>query len=479
MPTAPFVGPSYVYRSVNFDAQRSVNIYPVKSESETSKAMTGMQGTPGLLTRFNLPQFPIRGSWDTLGRVFWVAGNRMYETFVDGTFVERGELATATGNVSISDNGLQVIIVDGPNGYIFTLATDVFAPIVSDGFLGATTVTFSDGFFVLNKPDSQIYYISGLYDGTTYDPLDFASAEGSPDNLVAVQTVHKEVWLFGKSTVQVVFNAGGAQFPYASVQGAFIQYGCAAPFSVSSTANTVFWLGEDNDGNGMVWMASGYQPQRISTHAVEYAIQQYGDLSDAVGYTYQEDGRYFYIINFTRANTTWAYDIGLDQWHERAYFSEGEYSRSRGQYHVFAYNMHLVGDYQTGQIYQQSLSLLDDDGQVIRRMRTFPHYADDLEYIYYHSLQIDMQQGIGVSGAMGSAGAPDVDPQMMLQWSNDGAHTWSNEDWVSAGAIGEYKQRVLWRRLGRARDRVFRVVFTGRCQVFFIAAHLLTERGKS
>lgn len=502
MPLAPFTGPSYVYRSVSFDGQRSVNLYPVKSETGTSKAITGMQGTPGLQAFIMLPEFPIRGSWETNGRVFWVAGNKLFETYADGTYIQRGQLNTSTGTVSMSDNGLQVITVDGPDGYIFTLATNVFTLIVSPGWLGATTVTYLDGYFVLNKPQSQVYFISGLYDGTTYDPLEFASAEGSPDNLVAVKTVHKQVWLFGTSTVQVVFNAGGAQFPLASIQDAFIEYGCAAPYSVANNANTVFWLGQDNQGAGMVWMANGYQPQRISTHAVEFAIQQYaaaGSLSDAVGYCYQEDGHYWYILNFTSANTTWAYDVELEQWHERAYFSEGVFSRARGQHHIYAYNMHLVGDYQSGIIYQQSLDFLDDNGQEIRRLRTFPHYADDLEYMYYHRLQIDMQTAVGISGTSGTGGTggafssgfssgfsvgtgdgaedPDVDPQIMLQWSNDGGYVYSSEVWVDAGRIGEYKTRVLWRRLGRARDRVFRVTFTGRCKVFFIAAHIEVEKG--
>lgn len=470
----PFIGPSYQLNSINMDAQRSVNLFPVKSEVETSKSIAALEGTPGIETFIELPTFPGRGGIEQNGRAFCVFGNTLYEVFIDGTYVARGTLNTSTGPVSISANGSQICIVDNPDGYIFNINTDVFTQITDPYYLGAVTVDFIDGYFVFNKPDSQIYFISALYNGLTGDPLDFASAEGSPDDLVAVKTVHQQVWLFGGQTAQVVYNSGDADFPLSTVQGSLMQYGCTAPYSVCSSANTVFWLGNDQDGYGVVFMATGYQPQRISTHAVERAIQSYGTLSNAVGYTYQEDGHFFYVLNFNSANTTWVYDVGLQQWHERAYFDNGSYQRQRQQFHIFAFNKHLVGDYENGKLYEQALSIYTDDGAPIRRMRISPHIADDLQYLYYSQFQLDMQTGIGLDG---TTTQPNYNPQIALSWSNDGAHTWSNEYWVSAGKIGQYKTRAIWRRLGRARDRVFKVVFTAACKTYWIAAHIRTESG--
>lgn len=476
MPQVPFVGSSYRVRSIAFSAQRAINMYPVKAEKE-SKSVAGLQGTPGLKTFIEFPLFPGRGGWNVNGRVFMVYGNTLYEVFVDKTYVSRGMLDTSTGNVSISDNGQQLIVVDGPNGYVLTLATNVFTNITGvSGFLGADTVTFIGGYFMLNKPDSGIYYISGLYDGLTYDPLDFATAEGSPDNLVAVRAVHNQAWLLGDSTVEVVYNQGGADFPFANIQGAFIQYGCIAPFSVANTANTIFWLGQDNDGGGVVWMATGYQPQRISTFAIEYYLQQYNSsLSQSIGYTYQEDGHYFYCLTIPGAPTSLAYDIGMDEWHERASFFEGQYSRPRPQFHVYAYGLHLVGDYENGKLYMQSLDYFDDDGQEIRRERITPYLTSpNLEYIYFSRFQIDMETGVGLDG-----GNPDEDtnPKIMLQWSDDGGHKWSNEYWVSVGKIGNYMTRALWRRLGRARFRIWKVAYTARTKFFLIAGYADTEAG--
>lgn len=470
----PFIGPSYTSRSVNFDCQRAVNIFPVMSESGTSKNISALCGTPGLMTFCTFPTYPNRQSIEIAGRAFAVSGNALYEVFSDGTYLARGTLQTAAGPISMSYNASQICIVDGPNGYILNLTTNAFQQITSPGWLGADTVTYMDGYFIFNRPNTGVYYISEINDGTNIDALDFASAEGSPDNLVAVAAVHRQLFLFGTASIEASFNSGNPDFPFERIQGAFIEYGCIAAQSVTTTANTVFWLGGDAQGSGIVFMANGFNPQRISNFAVEYAIQQYGTLSDAVGYTYQEDGHYFYVLNFTSANTTWVYDISTNQWHERAYLSAGVYTRHRGQCHMYAFGKHLVGDYDNGILYQQALSIYDDNGNPKRWMRTCPHIADDLEYIFYDRLQIDMETGVGLSG---SPGIQDTDPQVMLQWSDDGGHTWSNEHWVPAGKIGEYKARALWRRLGRSRDRVFSAAGSFNCKTFLINGLINPKQG--
>jgi hypothetical protein len=109
--------------------------------------------------------------------------------------------------------------------------------------------------------------------------------------------------------------------PLQRIQGAFNELGCAAPYSVAKMDNGLFWLGRDRRGEGIVYRANGYSGVRISTHAVEWQIQQYADMSDAIAYTYQQDGHSFYVLVFPSANTTWVYDAATQAWHERAGFS--------------------------------------------------------------------------------------------------------------------------------------------------------------
>ncbi len=132
----------------------------------------------------------IRGGHEAQGRAFFIKDNTLFEVFENSAFLSRGTLNTSSGNVSLADNGLQLVIVDGNYGYIFTLATHSFSQITSSGFLGADTVCFIDGYFIFNRPNTEQYYISNLYDGATEDGLDFASAEGAPDLLVSLIADH-------------------------------------------------------------------------------------------------------------------------------------------------------------------------------------------------------------------------------------------------------------------------------------------------
>lgn len=472
-----FVGPSYQYLSSNFDSQRVINMYPATSETNTSKGNFILNPTPGRLLFANLAAQPIRGMWATVDRAFAVSYNILYEIFSDGTSIDRGHLLTFNGPVSITDNGLQLIIVDGTatGGWILNFSDNSYAQITAGGFPGGNTVTFLDGYFILNVPNTGSYQWSALYDGTLWDGADVANAEGSPDNLVAVITVHRQTWLVGGSTIEVIYNAGNTIDPFDRVQGVFIQYGSMAPFSVIQAGNTILWLGADTQGQNVVWMAVGYQPTRISTTAIEAYLSQY-DTTTATAYAYQEDGHYFYILNIDGAPTSLVYDMTQKQWHERARWNSalGMYERDRANYHMFIFGKHLVSDFQTGEIYDQSLSYNNDDGTLIKRSRTLPYFTDDLEYLYFNWFQIDMQTGIGLATDTNPA---NTDPVINLRWSDDGGHTYSTEIACPVGKIGEYRTRARWNRLGRSRARVFEASIVANVPVYLISGHIDVSKG--
>jgi hypothetical protein len=374
----------------------------------------------------------------------------------------------------MSDNGTQLFVAcDGPS-YIYNSQTHEFAQISDSDFAGAGTVGYLDGYFVFNEPNSQKIWVTALLDGSSVDPLDFASAEGSPDGVVGIIVDHRELWVFGTNSVEVWYNSGNADFPLTRIQGAFNEIGCAAPYSIAKMDNGLFWLGKDARGQGIVYRANGYTGQRISTHAVEWQIQQYGNLSDAIGYTYQQDGHSFYVLIFPSANTTWVYDVATQAWHERAGFANGEFTRHRSNCQAFFNNNVMVGDYENGNIYSFDLDDYSDNGSIqkwLRSWRALPTGQNNLKRTAHHSLQLDCETGVGVDGSVQGS-----DPQVMLRWSDDGGHTWSNEHWVSIGKLGEYYRRAIWRRLGmtlKLRDRVYEVSGTDPVKIAIMGAELL------
>jgi hypothetical protein len=279
--------------------------------------------------------------------------------------------------------------------------------------------------------------------------------------------------VFGTDSVEVWYNAGLANFPLTPIQGAFNEIGCVAAFSVAKLDNTLFWLGTDARGQGIVYKANGYAGIRVSTHAIEYAIAQYGNISNALAYTYQQEGHSFYVLTFPSANATWVYDVSTQAWHERAGFENGAFTRHRSNCQCnFGGNI-VVGDFQNGNIYTLDLNVYADNGDIqkwLRSWRALPTGQNNLKRTAQHSLQLDCETGVGLNTGQG------LTPEAMLRWSDDGGHTWSNEHWREMGKIGQYGYRTIWRRLGmtlKIRDRVYEVSGTDPVKIAIMGAELL------
>jgi hypothetical protein len=539
----PILGSSYVARSVNAADARMVNLFP-EVIPEGGKEPAFLNRAPGLKLLANMGDGPIRGLWQFGGYGYAVSGEVLYKIDSLWNVFPLGTVSGSSGPVSMSDNGTQLFVACNGPSFIYNSLTLQFKQIDDPDFPGAVTVGYLDGYFVFNEPNSQRIWITSLQDGTSIDPLDFASAEGSPDGLVSILVDHREAWLFGTNSVEVWYDSGAADFPLSPVQGAFNEVGCIAAFSVAKLDNGIFWLGADARGKGIVYRANGYTAQRVSTHAVEWQIQQYGNLSDAVAYTYQQDGHPFYVLIFPSANTTWVYDVATSLWHERAAFINGSFTRHRSNCQMAFNGEIVVGDHELGNIYAYDLEVFTDNGAVqkwLRSWRALPTGTNDLKRSAQHSLQLDAETG-AISSNIASApvltdvsvaneklltesgdilvwetsgpeslltesgnvivqengdsmyydGAPSVvggailiqkalitsiatDPQVMLRWSDDGGHTWSNEHWRSMGLTGQWGRRVIWRRLGmtlKLRDRVYEVSGTDQVKIAIMGAEL-------
>jgi hypothetical protein len=339
-------------------------------------------------------------------------------------------------------NGLQVCIADG-SAYVYDISDESFAQISDEDLPGASTVTYMDGYGIFSVPNSQQFYITSLMDFTSVDALDFASAESQPDLIVRVFADHSELWLFGESSIEVWQNTGAADFPFERLGGTRAERGCSAAFSVAKVDNTVFWLGDD----GVVYRAEGYQPVRISSETVELSLTNMPSISDAEGFAYDLDGHKFYVLSFPSGNTTWVYDVGTGLWHECQ--SDGEQWRAKWVFQVG--QTRLCGDAINGNIGLIDMETYTEYGNTIIRQHVFPSISQSGAKISSPRLQIDFETGIGAVSGQGS------DPIAILDWSDDGGHNWSNSIDGYMGAIGTYRSRVIFNRLGSFYSRWYRV----------------------
>lgn len=465
MRLAGFIGATYQLRSPKASPERCVNLFPelIESRSGANQEIGYLIQTPGYRRLATLGPGPIRGAYTTsTGRLAVVSGDKLYSVSAEWAGTEVGTLTTNTGPVDMADNGLQLLVVDGTHGYVSSLVTGAFQQITSEYFMGAARGAFIDGYFLVNNPGTGQFQICALYDGLTWDGLDFGVAEGLPDPVVAVVSNNRNAWVFGTKSVEVYWNSGDADFPFSRIDGSFIEHGCGAAFTAQKFAGSVAWLSD----KGQVLMANGFQPQRISNHAVELAIREAGDVSGSIAWTHTLDGHNFYCLRLPGTATTWVYDLSTSQWHERAELVAGAYRPSRVGCAAYAYGIWVGGDTADGRIYHLDPDTYDHDGDHLAWERTAPRLNNDGRRGFVSRFTLDMETGVGLVTGQGE------DPQVMLQVSRDGGATWGAEKWKSAGRMGAYRHRAKWDRLGSARDMVFRVRGTDPVKTIILGASI-------
>lgn len=472
----PFCAGSYEARSKKFDSARTVNMFPEMHSYGAGKGgeAATLYSTPGLRKVQTLGLGPIRGAY-TISNAqlsFIVSGNEVFQiTAAEGTPITvTGNLNSSSGPVSIADNGTHVIIVDGVNGYTIDLSiAPALTTIVDPNFYdGAKSVTYQGGYFILEVPNSSNFFLSDI-DSIDFLPLNESSAVSSPDILLAVISNTEQLYLLGARTIEVwSLTAASASAPFQLIQGRVSNIGLTAFATVKRLAGTFLWLGANDQGDGVVYSMENDSPTRVSTHAIEHALQQLGDLSTATALGYQEDGHYFYELNAPGSDTTWVYDMSTKQWHERQSIENGDIGRHFGEHNCFLNGEHIIGDYRNGNLYVYDQNHFFDDDEPIRRMRQTPHSSNGLANTFYKTLQVDIQPGVGTL---------TDDARIVLRISRDGGYTFGNPIYSSMGKIGEYKKRARWQRLGYGRDLVFQVYTDAPVNAVFLSAYLETEVG--
>jgi hypothetical protein len=431
-----FCGQTYNCRSTAMASDRCINLYPEFIESGTGKNSTVLIGTPGIREVASTgKQEPIRGIC-TIGakRILFAGWETLYEVNTSTKAVDViGPIAPdvdweGLGAVQFAFNGTEYCISSGGHGYILNGST-------LTEVINMDSVTYLDGYFVALQAGEKKVRISGLYDGLTWNALDFKEKESARDYPNAIIADHGELWVLGEQTSEVWYNSGNSDFPFERVPSGRLELGSTSRYAPAKLDNSLFWIGNDERGNRVVWRADGYQAKRISTHAIEYRLNLIApnpsgyaltaaSTTFAIGWAYQEEGHSFYCIIFpapphavlntadkyTNA-TMLCYDCATGMWHERAWWNKamGRFEPPRQRCHAYVWDHHIVGDRENGKLYTQHLDWYDDNGDRIRRERIGMHLSNQMKQTYYRSFQLDMEVAVGLGVIDSSLYGPDKD----------------------------------------------------------------------
>lgn len=410
-------------------------------------------GTPGLKPWSNLtgaiPGLTEVRGMGTMGDYLYAvsqsgaATSKVFKINKSGVATVIGTINSGPGPVQIINNGSQLMFGDGTTAYSYTPGTGVFALITDIDFPGASSITYQDSYGIFSEPNSRRFWLTALNDFTNVDALDYATKEGRPDNIVAAFSDHRELWIFGSLSIEIWQNSGASPFPFERLGGGFMELGCGAAASIAAVDNSIYWL----SNYWQVFRTEGYQPKLISTRKMDREISGYFYKGDATAFTYTDQGHTFYQLTFPSIGITWVYDAATQAWHKRKSYPNNW--RHRANCYAFFADKHLVGDYLNGQIYEMDMETYNDDGQEIQRILDSNEIRAEGKRISIPVFQVECDAGQGLEDGS--------DPHVMLTWSKDGGNTWSNEVWVSAGKVGEYARRVIFRRLGSAFSWIFRL----------------------
>jgi hypothetical protein len=459
------------------------NVYEV-FEDGTSKlyGQVAVGGNPATM-RANGSQLLICSA----GKVYIATGTAIYQPIVNytsGTANVNGHTVTwVAGTLGDSSMFSQVkpgdLVLLPPSGTIPTSAAPYLytvASVAADGMslelledagilnnyayqigagptslLAGAMVEYIDGYFIVNVPNTTTFRISHLFDGSIWDALDFQSKSGSVDDIAAILSFSGYLALIGDTnSIEIWGDSGNAQFPFARVSGQSLNVGTEAAWSVQKlTTGAVIWLMNSSNGGRQIVQSSGGAPQRISNHAMEYAMKGYAVADDAISSTYVEDGQEYYRIDFPTANRSWEWNSSSGTWVELGVeTAEDEvYGCDSGRYRVHVTwpsgrAMDLVGDFQSGNILQVDAAFLDDNGTDIPTMRIAPHVNSNLARMTMAAFALDCELGTIDPSLLGEDGKPLI-PLVSLFYSDDGARTWSNAGAASLGRVGEYQGTYL------------------------------------
>jgi hypothetical protein len=436
----PFIGQAYSNRSIQVASQICINWYPEVEQNDARNVVT-LQTCSGIELFAEISSGKeVRGLlFSEYDQVLYAVIDDVFYVFEkDGSYSSKGSV-DGNGIVSIAENGAsQVAISTGESYWVYDetgLSKVADAGAVSD-------VVFQDDYIVFTRTDTGRFGITDINDARSINPLDEAATGANPDKLVGLVQVERRIWLFGTDSIEIWYNSGNAGFPFTRVDGGSSNgFGLAGKDAKVLQDSVVYWLSND----GRIYYSNGYTPQRASHQGIENSIRTYDDISDCEASQWTENGHKFIAFSFPSAGATWVFDSTTGMWHERSSGLKDAVWRARLATRAWGFN--LVGDRDSGKLGILSLDLFTEYDDIMVARRKTPVVHADQNVFFTDRLEIVME--------VGQTDRQGFNPKASLRWSDDGGLTWGN--WLNQdiGGIGDYRERLVWYRLGQAQNRVY------------------------
>lgn len=437
---------------------RLINAYPEIS-GQDGKSTFSIYGAPGL-TRWDSGSFAgaERGLIElSASELIAFLGNQVVSFDAVGAATLLGNLV-GSGRVIVARNRAsppQIGIVTSAGQY-YVLESGVIT-LNGDADLPApNSVDYLKGRFLFGIPDGRIF-ASDTDDATSINALAFDEANSSADGLVRVFVNAGFLYVFGTKSLEIWQadpSLAGQPFPFSAVQQD-IEYGLGGAHTVAKFEKALIWV----DQNNMVRHGRDGSAVRASTHAVERSIEALSTTQKAamVGSVHSWQGHETYTLK--GEGFTWCLDLPLakTQGFDRAWYMRRSYGQEAWRVNSaiqFA-GKYIMGDEDDGKLYYLDPAAFTENGADHVMEIWCPHSHRTPERMLVDGLDIDMVSGVGLGSGLDS----DTDPQLMVDFSDDGGKTFQCERRATFGRQGDYTQDIRLNKWGRCdkKGRIWRL----------------------
>lgn len=346
-------------------------------------------------------------------------------TTVPATFAENGTTVYVTA-------GGKMVKTDGTTG---AEETDAVAPT------SVTHLTWLDSHIIANEVGTGRFWWTDA-GAASWGATNYADANAAIDKIVALASLTRELYLFGTHSTEIWYNTGQTPATFQRQEGAYIERGCSAPYSVVKADNTLFWLDHERNFVKLV----GRNPQSVSG-PVNKILRELSSVADVVASTFQHLNQHFIMLSSSTNNLTLIYDYVLDSWFKWGVWSPTTFTYDKWGIFSFCFspenNLYVGLDYDT-EVYTIGAEATDARFMLRTAHMSFGTYARK----FFTKMEIRAKRGYVTTATT---------PVFTLRWRNDNK-VWSQPRYLSLNATGDFDNVVEAHRLGSAKTRQFEFV---------------------
>lgn len=423
-----------------FRTSYPINYVPVPKQTGISQGF--LKPADGIVEFGNGPGLD-RGGINWNGVHYRVMGTKFGTVSDAGVFTEIGDVG-GVDQVSF-DYGFDYLAI-ASNDDLFLYRPSTGLQQNTDPDLGIVLdVIWIDGYYMTT--DGENLVVTELNDPFSVNPLKYGSSEADPDPIKALLKLRNEAVALNRYTIEFFDNIGGDLFPFTRIEGAQIEKGTVGTHSCCIYQEAIAFLGSGFNEQCSIYVGVNANAPKIATQEIDTILEAYSEaeLADVILEARNDKAHWFLYVHLP--DRTLVYDAAASAatqqpvWHILT-TSVQEFEQYRARNFVWIDSEWIGGDPQEARTCKLVETVSSHYGSPVRW-----EFATQLIYNEGRGATFNELELVALTGSVAFGDSPRITTSYTL----DGV-TWSMDNSISAGTIGQRSKRLVWFRQGHMRN---------------------------